>query len=70
MNRPAAPTIRTWWPNQLDLSVLHQNSSLSDPMGSDFSYAKVFAGLDLEALKRELGAGSTPAGGTAEGGAQ
>jgi catalase-peroxidase len=33
---------RDWWPNQLDLSVLHQHSSLSDPMGEAFDYAKEF----------------------------
>nr|WP_086831138.1 catalase/peroxidase HPI [Streptomyces sp. NRRL B-24572] len=43
-----------WWPNQLDLQVLHQHSPLSDPMGEDFDYAKEFAGLDVEALKRDV----------------
>ncbi|MCX5175065.1 catalase/peroxidase HPI [Streptomyces virginiae] len=45
---------RDWWPNQLDLQVLHQNSSLADPMGDDFDYAKEFATLDLDALKRDV----------------
>jgi len=45
---------RDWWPNQLNLRILHQHSGKSDPMGRGFSYAKAFAGLDLEALKREL----------------
>jgi len=45
---------RDWWPNQLNLRILHQHSEKSDPMGRGFSYAKAFAGLDLEALKREL----------------
>jgi catalase-peroxidase len=38
----AAPTNREWWPNQLDLSILHQHSTLSDPMGEEFDYAKEF----------------------------
>jgi catalase-peroxidase len=45
---------RDWWPEQLDLSVLHRNSPLSDPMGEEFDYAKEFATLDLEALRRDL----------------
>ncbi|MER5812575.1 catalase/peroxidase HPI [Streptomyces sp. NPDC002033] len=52
---PARPrTNRDWWPNQLDLQVLHQHSPLSDPMGADFDYAREFAGLDVEALKRDV----------------
>jgi catalase-peroxidase len=51
-NRPR--TNRDWWPNQLDLSVLHQHSPLSNPMDDDFSYAAEFKTLDLEALKRDL----------------
>ena len=47
-------TIRDWWPNQLDLSVLHRHSSLSNPMGADFSYAEAFKSLDVDALKRDL----------------
>jgi catalase-peroxidase len=47
-------TNRDWWPNQLDLQVLHQHSSLSNPMGEDFDYAAEFETLDLEALKRDL----------------
>ncbi|MFF8378398.1 catalase/peroxidase HPI [Streptomyces sp. NPDC015661] len=43
-----------WWPNQLDLQVLHQQSPLSDPMGEEFDYAKEFAGLDVDALKRDV----------------
>ena len=45
---------RDWWPNQLNLSVLHQNSSLSDPMGEAFDYAKEFKSLDLKALIKDL----------------
>jgi catalase-peroxidase len=47
-------TNQDWWPNQLDLSVLHQHSSLSHPLGEDFDYAQEFKKLDLEALKRDL----------------
>ena len=47
-------TNRDWWPNQLDLSLLHRNSPLSNPMGEDFDYAEEFKGLDVEALKRDL----------------
>ncbi len=43
-----------WWPNQLNLKILHQNSELSDPMGSSFNYADEFKSLDLEALKKDL----------------
>ncbi|MGD1059141.1 MAG: catalase/peroxidase HPI [Solirubrobacteraceae bacterium] len=54
---PEVPHPRTnhdWWPNQLDLSVLHRHSPLSDPMGEDFDYAKEFQTLDLDALKADL----------------
>ncbi len=43
-----------WWPNQLNLKILHQNSSLSDPMDGDFDYAKAFESLDLEAVRQDL----------------
>ena len=45
---------RDWWPNQLNLKILHQHSSLSDPMGEAFNYAEEFKKLDLEALKKDL----------------
>ena len=45
---------RDWWPNQLNLSVLHQNSALSNPMGKTFDYAKEFASLDLGAVVKDL----------------
>ena len=45
---------RDWWPNQLNLRILHQNSALSDPMGEGFNYAEEFKKLDLEALKKDL----------------
>ena len=47
-------TNRDWWPNQLDLSVLHQHTPQGNPMGPDFDYAKEFASLDVEALKRDI----------------
>src|SRR5690349_4206851 len=47
-------TNKDWWPDRLDLSVLHQHSPLSDPMGDGFKYADEFKTLDVEALKRDL----------------
>ncbi|WP_273829183.1 catalase/peroxidase HPI [Pseudomonas sp. SBT1-2] len=47
-------TNRDWWPNQLNLKILHQHSSLSDPMGEDFNYAEAFKSLDFQALKQDL----------------
>src|SRR3954463_3702589 len=43
-----------WWPNQLDLSVLHRHSALSNPVGESFNYREEFKNLDVEALKRDL----------------
>ncbi|MFD8024864.1 catalase/peroxidase HPI [Streptomyces lavendulae] len=52
---PARPRAnRDWWPDQLDLQVLHQNSPLSDPMGEDYDYARAFSTLDVDALKRDV----------------
>src|SRR5262249_10132025 len=48
------PTNRHWWPNQLDIQVLHRNSNLSDPMGEAFDYAKEFKSLDLHAVIKDL----------------
>src|SRR5678816_3085611 len=45
---------REWWPDALDISVLHRNSSLSDPMGDGFDYAKEFESLDLNAVIKDL----------------
>jgi len=45
---------RDWWPNQLKLNILRQNSSLSNPMGEDFNYAEEFKSLDLKAIKKDL----------------
>jgi catalase-peroxidase len=50
----SAPTNAEWWPNQLNLAILHQHSSLSDPMGKDFDYAKEFKSLDLDAVVKDL----------------
>ena len=47
---------RDWWPDQLDLKGLHQNSPLSNPMGKSFNYAEEFKKLDLKALKKDLSA--------------
>lgn len=47
-------TNRSWWPNQLNLAILHQHASLSDPMDRDFNYADEFNKLDLHALKQDL----------------
>ena len=52
--RNAAKENSDWWPEQLDLTVLRQNASVTDPMGEDFNYAEAFASLDLEAVKRDI----------------
>jgi catalase-peroxidase len=49
-----AHTNRDWWPNQVDLQVLHQHSSLSNPMGEEFDYAQEFKSLDLNAVVKDL----------------
>ncbi|MEH6726827.1 MAG: catalase/peroxidase HPI, partial [Hyphomicrobiales bacterium] len=49
-----AKSNRDWWPNQLNLKMLHQNSPMSDPMAPDFNYAEEFKKLDLEALKQDI----------------
>jgi len=49
-------TNQHWWPNQLNLKILHQHSSKSNPMGDDFNYAEEFKKLDLAAVKEDLGA--------------
>ena len=63
MGTPAGPNRHTaasslsnkdWWPNQLNLQILHQNSAKSDPLGDDFDYAKEFAKLDLAELKKDI----------------
>ncbi len=50
----APRTNQDWWPDQLDLSVLHRRSPLSNPMGEDFDYARELATLDVQALRRDL----------------
>jgi catalase-peroxidase len=50
------PSNRDWWPNQLDISVLHQHSAKSNPMGESFDYAKEFKSLDLSAVVKDLNA--------------
>ena len=54
MHTPASRSNRDWWPNQLNLQVLHQNSALSNPMGEGFDYAREFKSLDLNALIKDL----------------
>ncbi len=54
---PATPNPRTnrdWWPNQLDLSVLHQHSPAGNPLGADFDYTEAFSGVDVDQLKRDV----------------
>jgi catalase-peroxidase len=50
----SSPTNRDWWPNQVNLKVLHQHSNLSDPMGEQFDYAKEFESLDLNTVIKDL----------------
>jgi len=54
-----AMTNRDWWPNQLDLDILRQNSQKSDPLGADFDYAAAFRKVDLAALKKDVEAAMT-----------
>ncbi|MFO0840847.1 MAG: catalase/peroxidase HPI [Gemmataceae bacterium] len=51
---PRARSNRDWWPNQLDLEILHQNSPLANPMGQGFNYAEEFKTLDLAAVKKDV----------------
>src|SRR5437870_8527620 len=53
-HRHTAATNADWWPNQLNLRVLHQHSPLSDPMGKEFNYAEEFMSLDLNAVIKDL----------------
>ncbi len=43
-----------WWPNQLNLKILHQNSPSSDPMGEEFNYAEEFKTVDLDELQKDI----------------
>jgi len=57
LHKPVAgggTTNREWWPNQLNLSILHQHSPASNPMGTDFNYRKEFQSLDYKAIKADL----------------
>jgi catalase-peroxidase len=49
-----AKSVKDWWPEQLDLSVLHQHSAKSNPLGNDFDYPKAFRTLDLDAVIDDL----------------
>ncbi|NDI87049.1 catalase/peroxidase HPI [Undibacterium crateris] len=49
-----APSNADWWPNQLNLSILHQHSARANPMGEDFNYAEAFKQLDLDAVVQDL----------------
>ncbi len=52
---PSRPmTNRDWWPDQLNVNVLHAHPAQSNPLGADFNYAEAFKGLDVEALKRDI----------------
>ncbi|MHB8447454.1 MAG: catalase/peroxidase HPI [Rudaea sp.] len=50
----AAQTVQDWWPNQINLNILHQHGSKSDPLGAAFDYAKQFRTLDLDAVVKDL----------------
>ena len=50
----AAQSNRDWWPNQLNLNILHQHPPRGNPMDPDFSYAKAFQSLDFDALRKDL----------------
>jgi len=52
--KAAGPSNADWWPNQLNLKILHQHSSKSNPMGPDFDYAEAFKSLDLDAVVNDL----------------
>ena len=52
--RPKSQTNASWWPNQLNVNILHQHSPLSDPMGKEFNYAEEFKTLDLNAVVKDL----------------
>ncbi len=53
-NTPRGRANRDWWPNQLNVQILHHNSGRADPMGKDFEYAEEFKKLDLDGLKKDL----------------
>ena len=49
-------TNRDWWPEGVNLRILHQHGNSPDPMGTEFTYAEAFSGLDLKAVKKDLAA--------------
>ncbi|WP_309119421.1 catalase/peroxidase HPI [Paenibacillus sp.] len=53
-HNPSATSNKHWWPNQLNLNILHQHDRKSNPMGDDFDYAEQFKKLDYQALKQDL----------------
>ena len=53
-SKRGARSLNEWWPNQLNLKLLHQNSIDSNPLGPDFNYAEEFKKLDIEAVKADL----------------
>ncbi len=53
-NKGEGIAIRDWWPNQLDISILHQHNEKSNPMGSEFNYQEQFKKIDYEGLKKDL----------------
>ena len=63
-----APTNAGWWPDQLNLKILHQHSPLSDPMDKEFNYAEEFKSLDLDAVIKDLHAVMTDVAGLVAGG--
>ncbi|MEB3255620.1 MAG: catalase-peroxidase, partial [Synechococcaceae cyanobacterium] len=50
----AGPSNRQWWPEVVDLAILHQHNPAANPLGPGFDYARAFAGLDYDALKADL----------------
>ena len=60
-------TNKDWWPDQLDLSILHANNTVTDPMGKDFNYAEEFKKLDVNALKKDVEQGDDDVAGLVAG---
>ena len=53
-NTETNKTVTSWWPNSLNLDILHQHDTKTNPLGENFNYAEEFKKLDLEALKNDL----------------
>ena len=51
-----SPSVQSWWPDQLNLRILHQEPAVANPLGEDFDYREAFAGLDYDALVADLDA--------------